>query len=209
MVQALAGGEVSEEAALDWLCLHVDPTQLPRRFAGNARGRAAAAGVKVLAKADESPLQHRCADHLRTLPESGLRSLLCCDSAILPLIAAAHLPKAAATGSRLMTCVPFPQPGIDAGRGWRLWRFLGCRKPSPWTLRRRPGQPGCGRRRRRSPSAPGSCSTWSTMTAQMQPATRSVAVCQSQALKASKRVRCRGVFRPKCSYTLLYLPSWS
>ena len=175
MVQALAGGEVSEEAALDWLCLHVDPAQLPRRFAGHARGRAAAAGVKVLATADKAPLQHRCADHVHALPESGGRSLLCCGWGVPVLIAAPHPPKAAESGSRLTTCVPFPQPGIDAGRGWRLWRFPGCRKPSLWTRWRRPGQPRCGRRRRRSLSAPGSCSTWSTTTAQTQPATRSVA----------------------------------
>ena len=82
MVQALAGGEVSEEAALDWLCLHVDPAQLPRRFAGNARGRASAAGVKVLATADKLPLQQRCADNLHTLPGSGVRPPLCYGSAV-------------------------------------------------------------------------------------------------------------------------------
>ena len=44
---------MSEEAVLDWLCLHVDPAALPRRFAGAARSAAAGAGVRVVAKADE------------------------------------------------------------------------------------------------------------------------------------------------------------
>lgn len=52
--QSLAGGEVSEEAVLDWLCLHLDPADMPRRFAGAAQSRAAAAGIKVVAKADEA-----------------------------------------------------------------------------------------------------------------------------------------------------------
>ncbi|BDA49474.1 Putative ATP-dependent RNA helicase DHX57 at C-terminar half [Coccomyxa sp. Obi] len=53
-LQSLAGGNISEEAVLDWLCLHVDPADLPRRFAGAAQSRAAAAGIKVVAKADEA-----------------------------------------------------------------------------------------------------------------------------------------------------------
>ena len=52
LAQALAGAEICEEAALDWLCLHTDPARLPRRFAGSARSHAAAAGVRVLAKAE-------------------------------------------------------------------------------------------------------------------------------------------------------------
>jgi hypothetical protein len=46
-------GVVSEEAVLDWLCLHVDPGALPRRFAGAARSLRASAGIRVVAKADE------------------------------------------------------------------------------------------------------------------------------------------------------------
>lgn len=53
-LQALAGGDASEEAVLDWLCLHLDPADLPRRFAGAAQSRAAAAGIRVVAKADEA-----------------------------------------------------------------------------------------------------------------------------------------------------------
>ena len=46
-------GAVAEEAALDWLCVHVDAAGLPRRFAGAARSLAAGAGIRVVAKADE------------------------------------------------------------------------------------------------------------------------------------------------------------
>ena len=44
---------MSEEALLDWLCLHVDPADLPKRFVGESLSRKAAAGIKVMAKADE------------------------------------------------------------------------------------------------------------------------------------------------------------
>jgi hypothetical protein len=51
---AAAGGDASEQAVLDWLCLHVDPADLPRRFAGAAASRAAPASIKVVSKADEA-----------------------------------------------------------------------------------------------------------------------------------------------------------
>eukprot|EP00884_Botryococcus_braunii_P002000 jgi/Botrbrau1/11800/Bobra.0224s0007.1 len=51
-LQALAGQRITEDAALDWLCLHLDPKELPRRFAGNAGSRSTAGPVRVLAKAD-------------------------------------------------------------------------------------------------------------------------------------------------------------
>lgn len=46
-----AGGAGGLEACLDWLCLHVPPAQLPRRFTGSAAAQVAAgsAGVKVRA----------------------------------------------------------------------------------------------------------------------------------------------------------------
>jgi len=44
---------MSEEALLDWLCLHVDPADLPKRFVGESQSRKAAAGIKVMAIADE------------------------------------------------------------------------------------------------------------------------------------------------------------
>lgn len=47
----LAG--VSQEAALDWLLLHLEPSQLPRRFAGQARQAAAAVDVRL--RANEQP----------------------------------------------------------------------------------------------------------------------------------------------------------
>ncbi|CAL8464644.1 g4179 [Coccomyxa elongata] len=53
-LQSLAGGDISEEAVLDWLCLHLDPADMPRRFAGAAQSRAAAAGIKIVAKANEA-----------------------------------------------------------------------------------------------------------------------------------------------------------
>ena len=52
---------MSEEALLDWLCLHVDAADLPKRFVGESVSRKAAAGVKVMAKADEQrAAQRRC-----------------------------------------------------------------------------------------------------------------------------------------------------
>ena len=60
-VQAQAGDDMSEEALLDWLCLHVDPADLPKRFVGESLSRKAAAGIKVMAKADEElAAQRRC-----------------------------------------------------------------------------------------------------------------------------------------------------
>lgn len=52
-LQAQAGDDMSEEALLDWLCLHLDPADLPKRFVGESTSRKAAAGIKVMAKADE------------------------------------------------------------------------------------------------------------------------------------------------------------
>ena len=52
---------MSEEALLDWLCLHVDAADLPKRFVGESVSRKAAAGIKVMAKADEQrAAQRRC-----------------------------------------------------------------------------------------------------------------------------------------------------
>ena len=53
MMQAQAGDDMSEEALLDWLCLHVDPADLPKRFAGESMSRRAAAGIKVMSIADD------------------------------------------------------------------------------------------------------------------------------------------------------------
>ncbi|CAK0787622.1 hypothetical protein CVIRNUC_010844 [Coccomyxa viridis] len=58
-MQAQAGGDMSEEALLDWLCLHVDAADLPKRFVGESVSRKAAAGVKVMAKADEQRAAQR------------------------------------------------------------------------------------------------------------------------------------------------------
>ena len=76
--QALAGEEITQEAALDWICLHVDPAHLPRRFAGSARSHAAAAGVRVLAKAEK---RARARQASVFLCETGLLTgcaLACC-----------------------------------------------------------------------------------------------------------------------------------
>lgn len=60
MLQAVAGkGDMSEDVLLDWLCLHVDPAELPRRFAGNAPSRAAPSSIKVVSKADEAAASAR------------------------------------------------------------------------------------------------------------------------------------------------------
>ena len=50
---------MSEEALLDWLCLHVDAADLPKRFVGESVSRKAAAGIKVMAKADEQRAAQR------------------------------------------------------------------------------------------------------------------------------------------------------
>ena len=61
-MQAQAGDDMSEEALLDWLCLHVDPADLPKRFVGESISRKAAAGIKVMSIADEElAAQRRCA----------------------------------------------------------------------------------------------------------------------------------------------------
>jgi hypothetical protein len=58
-MQAQAGDDMSEEALLDWLCLHVDPADLPKRFAGESMSRRAAAGIKVMSIADEEVAAQR------------------------------------------------------------------------------------------------------------------------------------------------------
>ncbi|KAK9819858.1 hypothetical protein WJX72_003380 [[Myrmecia] bisecta] len=51
-LKALAGQVYSLKAALDWLCLHVDPASLPARFALGAPSRASnISGVQVLSRA--------------------------------------------------------------------------------------------------------------------------------------------------------------
>jgi hypothetical protein len=59
--QALAGQRITEEAALDWLCLHLDPKDLPRRFAGVSHLRNGAGPVRLVAKADPNAAARRCA----------------------------------------------------------------------------------------------------------------------------------------------------
>ena len=55
---------MSEEALLDWLCLHVDAADLPKRFVGESVSRKAAAGIKVMSKADEQrAAQRRCSSY--------------------------------------------------------------------------------------------------------------------------------------------------
>lgn len=59
---------------MDWLCLHLDPTDLPRRFAGAAQSRAAAAaGIKVVARADEAAASaRRCVDRTLFCPKNEI-----------------------------------------------------------------------------------------------------------------------------------------
>lgn len=45
---------VSRAWALDWLCLNLQPGQLPRSFAAGAHGAAVAGAVKVVAASDAS-----------------------------------------------------------------------------------------------------------------------------------------------------------
>ena len=52
-------GGLAEEAALDWLCLHLDSAEMPRRLAGSAQPKTELAGVKVMAKAAQE--RHRSA----------------------------------------------------------------------------------------------------------------------------------------------------
>ena len=59
VMQAQAGDDLSEEALLDWLCLHVDPADLPKHFAGESMSRRAAAGIKVMSIADEEVAAQR------------------------------------------------------------------------------------------------------------------------------------------------------
>jgi hypothetical protein len=59
-LSALPQHTVSTESALDWLCLHVPPGELPRRFVGQGRAAAAAAAaggitVKVGAASSVQP----------------------------------------------------------------------------------------------------------------------------------------------------------
>lgn len=61
VMQALAGQRITEEAALDWLCLHLDPKDLPRRFAGVSHLRNGAGPVRLVAKADPNAAARRCA----------------------------------------------------------------------------------------------------------------------------------------------------
>ncbi|KAK9832693.1 hypothetical protein WJX81_000845 [Elliptochloris bilobata] len=71
-LQALAGSEITQEAALDWICLHVDPARLPRRFAGNARSHAAAAGADpAKALADKDAQRRWILQYAQEQPSSG------------------------------------------------------------------------------------------------------------------------------------------
>ena len=45
---------VSRPATLDWLCLALQPDELPRAFAGGAHSAVAADGIKLLAASDVS-----------------------------------------------------------------------------------------------------------------------------------------------------------
>ncbi len=54
-------GCVSTSDALDWLCFHLEPSQLPTKFAAGAHGTGGA-GVKVVARADpDAVLPSGCA----------------------------------------------------------------------------------------------------------------------------------------------------
>ena len=67
---------MSEGALLDWLCLHLDPEDLPKRFAGESLSRRVANGIKVMAKADEElAAQRRCDMASRPSPKISVRSL--------------------------------------------------------------------------------------------------------------------------------------
>ena len=80
---------MSEEALLDWLCLHVDATDLPKRFVGESVSRKAAAGIKVMAKADEQrapqrrfsfhpvPTLDMLKDELQLFSAAGIRMQSC------------------------------------------------------------------------------------------------------------------------------------
>ena len=48
---AARSGGVSSELALDWLCLALEPSQLPLKFAQGAHSSSAAAGVRLVAAA--------------------------------------------------------------------------------------------------------------------------------------------------------------
>ena len=54
-------GHVSTSDVLDWLCFHLEPSQLPAKFAAGAHGTAGP-GVKVVARADPDaiPPPSRC-----------------------------------------------------------------------------------------------------------------------------------------------------
>ena len=50
-VQAVPLDALSEQSALDWLCLNLDAAALPRRYSGGPGQRANASSIKVLAGA--------------------------------------------------------------------------------------------------------------------------------------------------------------
>ena len=61
---AARSGGVSAELALDWLCLALEPTQLPPKFAHGAHSASAAAGVRLVAVA-AAEATARCDSHHR------------------------------------------------------------------------------------------------------------------------------------------------
>ena len=83
---------MSEEALLDWLCLHVDAADLPKRFVGESVSRKAAAGIKVMAKADEQrAAQRRCTSYpVLTSNVWPLQSRKSCSSFLLPVSETSH-----------------------------------------------------------------------------------------------------------------------
>lgn len=56
LFQAVARQGLSLDAALDWLCMHIEPDELPTRLAGSARLKAGSEGVKILARAQARQL---------------------------------------------------------------------------------------------------------------------------------------------------------
>ena len=78
---------MSEEALLDWLCLHVDAADLPKRFVGESVSRKAAAGIKVMSKADEQRAAQRRYSSHSFLPSNTWHhsSGKSCSSFLLPV----------------------------------------------------------------------------------------------------------------------------
>lgn len=54
LVQALQAGPLAEESALDWLCLNLASSEMPRQLAGSSQPRMELAGVKVMASAADA-----------------------------------------------------------------------------------------------------------------------------------------------------------